>query len=74
MAVRYQGGRSVPLDPAKPMKRAEFILQSKQTIADLSNMRTTLSLSDAFSPQLFDELRRAETMVRDVLMKVERAR
>ncbi len=73
--MKVQGGRMVPAesDPGKGLKRIAFMRQAAQTVADLSNMRNTLSMSDAFTAQRFKKLRDAEDMLRSVMMEVEKA-
>jgi hypothetical protein len=82
-AMKVQGGKMVPASGASAqpsdseirnrLQRAKFIREAQQTIADLSNMRTSLSMSEGFgfTKQRFDALREAERIVLRVLQEVQ---
>ena len=76
MAMKVQGGRMVPAetDPTKGLKRIAFIRMATQTTTDLSNMRSTLSASDAFTAERFETLRNAERLVLKVINEVRATR
>ena len=61
-------------DPSKGLKRVAFIRMAEQTVADLSNMRNTLSMSDSFTRERFDTLRNAESLVHKVIAEVKTGR